>query len=386
MAPTAGSRWSWAALGVLLGVGLAQACATPEEAEDDLTVSALLRDVATLVIRPALAAFHTEATALSDSLTAGDALADVQQAWIDTMRAWQRLEVMQVGPAGSSLTAVGGQDLRDAIYSWPSVNPCRVDQVTADQSFTSDSFFDDNLVNAYGLDAIEYALWASPDNACPPQVDINTSGTWSSLGDAEVASRRYALATVLATDVADQADALQGAWDDGFAEALEQATDPYASQAEALEAVFHGIFYLDTVTRDRKLAQPMGREDCSAETCPEDVEVPYARLGGTMVAENLRGTRDVFRGNPEGEAEGVGFDDLLIERGHSALASQILADLDAAITLADTHEDLAAALQADPAALDPLFDAIKKVTDALKGDFVTVLSLQVPSHAAGDTD
>ena len=36
---------------------------------------------------------------------------------------------MQLGPAGSSLSAVAGADIRDEIYSWPTINPCRIDAV-----------------------------------------------------------------------------------------------------------------------------------------------------------------------------------------------------------------------------------------------------------------
>ena len=35
----------------------------------------------------------------------------------------------QLGPAASALTT-GGEGLRDEVYSWPTVNPCRVDQET----------------------------------------------------------------------------------------------------------------------------------------------------------------------------------------------------------------------------------------------------------------
>ena len=88
------------------------------------------------------------------------------------MIAWQATEVLQ-RPCGTDQTlepAVGAMGLRDEIYSWPTVNQCRVDPELVEAKFTDLGFFDQELNNVYGLDASEYLLFASgTDNACPPQ-------------------------------------------------------------------------------------------------------------------------------------------------------------------------------------------------------------------------
>ena len=293
---------------------------------------------------------------------------------------------MQLGPAGSSLTTLGGEDLRDEVYSWPSVNACRVDQETVEAEWDDAGWFSDNLVNVYGLDAMEYLLWAGPGNDCPGQVPINADGSWQALGEAGVAQHRADYALALAAHVADQAADLRAAWSpDGgdFSGALTAADGaPYGSSLEALNAVFDALFYLDTETKDRKLAVPLGIVPCGSDDCIDTIEAPYAGAGAAAIAANLRGFRDLFTG-----ADGDGMDDLLIELGEQALVDQVLADTDAAIALADALDaPLGEAVEDRPEEVEALHAAVKAVADALKGDIATVLTLQIPAEAAGDND
>ena len=55
----------------------------------------------------------------SADASSSELLLEAQEKWLNTMIQWQELEVMQVASLGSSLTTVGGQDVRDNIYSWP---------------------------------------------------------------------------------------------------------------------------------------------------------------------------------------------------------------------------------------------------------------------------
>src|SRR5262245_13532602 len=100
-----------------------------DEAVED-ALSALLADVGPEVVLPALVRVAVEAEALELATQAwrdatGDGEAErvaAQEAWASLMTAWQEVEVLQIGPAASSLSAVAGEDLRDEVYSWPTVN------------------------------------------------------------------------------------------------------------------------------------------------------------------------------------------------------------------------------------------------------------------------
>jgi predicted lipoprotein len=403
MVKTAGNGLSWAVLGGLLVTVAATktGCAPiPQDKGGDWLESVMVRDVLAgigpEVVLPTLARFTAELDALDASLaewerasegTAPGAPVAVQTSWRAAMMVWQELELMQVGPAGSSLTTIAGEDLRDEVYSWPTVNPCRVDQEVVGGGWVEPSWFSANLVNSYGLDAVEHIVFSGEDNACPAQVDINTDGSWSALGPDGVAAQRVGFARALTAHLIEQAEALQTAWSpegDNFSGALALSTpdSPYADEQEALNAVFRAAFYLETVTKDRKLGQPLGVLDCTTGTCPDDAEHLGSRASMEAIAANLRGFRRLFTGG-----EGVGLDDLLADLGHESLAMDILADTDAALALAEASSvSISEGVESDPASVEVVFEAVKTVTDRLKGDLVTVLALEIPSEAAGDND
>ncbi len=397
MERTAG-RGSWLLLGGLTAAAMLQplACRPVGDSAGGPAAQAQLDALAQVgpgVVMPALEAFVVEADALERALAAWAAAPTdpaahlaAQDAWVEAFLAWQAVEVMQIGPAASSLTAIAGADLRDEIYSWPTINACRVDQETVEADWDRDSWFTENLVNSYGLDAIEYLLWAGPDNDCPGQVPINEDGSWAALGEAGVAANRAAYAEALASHISEQATGLRDTWDPAggdFSGALATADGaPYASNQDALNAVFDALFYLETMSKDRKLAVPLGLQDCGVDDCSTTVEALHSGLGAAAIAANLRAFRDLFTG-----ADGDGIDDLLDELGEGELAARVLADTDAAIALADgLSAPLDEAVVQRTANVEALHDRLKAIGDVLKGDLATVLTLQVPAEAAGDND
>lgn len=386
----AGERGWWLLGGLLGGIALAPVACDPTPPDDEVPVveaiSALLADFGPEVVLPAVARFRVEVTALEAALEAGD-LDAARAAWIASFAAWQQVELLQVGPAAPSLTAVGGADLRDSIYSWPTVNRCRVDQQTVAGGWDEADFFTTTLVNVHGLDALETLLF-SPDgeNACPSQVDINASGSWDALGSEGVQARRLEYARALAAKIGVDADTLADAWSPeggDFSGALAEAREPWTSQHEALTAIFHAAFYLEVRTKDHKLAPPLGLGTCTTGACLEEVEATLAGQSTAAIVANLDGFRAAFTGG-----EGDGFDDLLVSLGYEQLATDVLARTEAAraAALALPVPVDAAAQGEHREALLAAHDAVKAVTDLLKTDVATVLALQLPVEAAGDND
>ena len=123
----------------IVGCGSSTTTETGTTATQVDVVLDLLADVGPQVVLPTLDRFLASLDSLDASLETLDsangvddaALASAQAAFVDTMKIWQELEVMQIGPAASSLSAIAGEDIRDEIYSWPTVNACRIDQVTS---------------------------------------------------------------------------------------------------------------------------------------------------------------------------------------------------------------------------------------------------------------
>lgn len=396
MVTRAGSWLSWSVLG---GLGAALAlqplgCGTSDdEPADERFIADVLAEVGPRVVEPALDAFLVEARDL-EAVTVSwrDAQAhakpaakeQARAAFIDAMRAWQRVEGLQIGPLAPALTAVEGGDGRDEIYSWPTVNPCRVDQETVRADWDQPDYFDVTLINAKGLDALEHLLWAGEDNLCSGQIDINADGTWQALGPEGVEANRAALAAAIATELTAVADEQHAAWAGGFSADLAAAGESgssYETATSGLNAVYDALYYLETTTKDDKLATPLGLRDCT-EGCATLAEGGHADDSHTWIGANLDGFEALFTG---GGAFGV--DDLLRERGHSDLADGILNDLEGARdALAQVDGPIHEAAVTDTDDVRALHDAIKAVTDALKGDVATVLSMSLPSEAGGDAD
>lgn len=373
----------------------------PDAAPGSVSRGQVLATLAADVFTPAAADFADRAAALSGAVETwaaagggeGPALETAREAWREAMRVWQFNELLRAGPAGEPRGFIGGEGLRDRIYSWPTTRPCGVDQNLVTERYAEPDFFTAQLVNVRGLDALEYLLFhTGPGNDCPSQVEINASGAWAALDPAELSRRRAEYARVLADGIAADAEALHRAWrPDGadFAGALAAAgadASPYASAHEALEQVFHGLFYLDQIAKDLKLAIPTGLSpDCpSATGCPGDVESPWSDLSRQNLAANLRAGRALFIG---GEADGPGFDDLLEGAGAADLAEQMRADFDAAIAAVEGDDTpLAATITTDLPAAQALHGHVKAITDALKSRFAVVLDLNVPATGAADND
>lgn len=327
----------------------------------------------------AAAAAWADATESGDGADARDAAAE---AWNEAMLIWQRAELMQLGPAGASAYVIGGQNLRDEVYSWPTVSPCRVDEELVARAYEADGFFEDALVNVKGLDAIEYLVFNDgPDNACDASAAINTDGSWGAIASDELDRRRAAYAAAAAAHVATEAERLADAWGPGgeWANWLAHPDEddaPYPDPAAAADDVMNAILYLDVRVKDRKLA---------ATDAPE---LESARSGRSKehVRANLEGLRMVLVGGETADV-GYGFDDFLVAVDEPELGPQVIAAVDAAIAAVDaidgSFED---ALAADPDALLPVRSSVQTLTDVLKGPFVAALKLSPPGEGAGDAD
>jgi len=339
--------------------------------------------------------FRAAATALDAATAAAAAdpakLGDARDAWIGAIDVWQRAELFQFGPVAPA-TLPGGQDLHDRIYSWPLVSRCLVEQTLVSKAYEGPDFTTTALVNQQGLAAAEYLLfYEGNDNGCSASSSINTSGKWAALTPGDLAARKAAYAAVVSAAVATQAAKVASAWSPGGGNFQAELAHPesgsvYPSAEGALNAVSDALFYLDYAVKDGKLGRPLGLVDCAAESCPEALESRYAHRSKQHIRNNLVGLQMIVVGCQDGQ--GVAFDDLLIAAGAKALAGQLTASIDAAITAVDTiaEDDLAVAISTDRAHVEELHEAIKAITDLLKTQLTSVLGLDLPTRVEGDND
>lgn len=402
MATAAGERLEWLVVGALIAgtAGWQAACRGGDDtgpSESGSAVAAALADFWPHALEPALADARAAAEALAAACAAWDAAASTagaaataeqaaaQGAFEAAFDAWQRVEVMRVGPLASSLTAVGGADLRDEVYSWPVVNACRVDQETVEADWASADFFEANLVNVYGFDALEVLLYGGAGNACATQVDINADGSWAALGADGVARNRASYAAAVSARIVADVTTIQDAWSPtggDFAGSLAGAggsASDYETDISGLNAIFDAAFLAETLVKDEKIGWQSGETDCGLDDCGTLAEALLAGRSHHAVVANLVGFRAVFSGGDAG-----GLDDVLASVGREDLAADLLTALDGAdAAAAGLSSPLEGASQAE---LDALYTAVKAATDLLKGDVATVLGLEIPSEAAGDVD
>lgn len=382
MARTAGSP-------VLVGLVAAAACggggggSSIDARPDQFDRAAMIANLVGGVIRPTYQAFAERAGELETAAAAWcadpAALEDARAAWRAAMVTWQRAEMMLVGPA-----AMNERALRDLIYSWPTVSTCAVDQEVAMVHADPDGYdIGSRTANRRGLAALEYVLFtASLDHTCPSQLE---PPGWNELGEEQRSAARCAYARAAAADVAARAGEVASGWE---AYAGELAA---GSPQEAANLISDAMFYLDTETKDMKLAEPAGIavNSCGAieEPCPDELESPHARHSKENVIANLAGFRMLFTGDREPGGAGLGFDDFLVGLGAGDLSTEMTGEIDAALASAgDIPGTLEEAIASSRESVVSAHGAVKAVTDDLKSQFLTVLGLDAPDDAAADND
>lgn len=372
----------------------------PTTPGDDFAQEQLLASIVDNVLLPTYNQFATDAanqlsavttycSALGDqSSNSADALAAAQASWRAAMSTWQLAEVMQLGPLLDN-----NNSLRNRIYSWPNVSTCAVDQ---DVVLAEDAGYDvtARTNSRKGLDALEYLLFN--DNLAHSCTQFGTEPQgWNNRTDADRMAARCAFSQIVATDVVTNANELVSAWtgsngQSGYAEILRNAGQPgseFTDVHDAVNDVSDALFYIDSSTKDAKLATPLGvfANDCGLEVCVENLESQFAQHSLQNVLANIRALSLIYQG---GESEeGVGFDDYLVDVGDEETAMRMRDDIAQAIALAESLDmSLAELLTQDPEQVQALHDRIKDVTDSMKTDFIQSLALELPATSAGDND
>lgn len=314
-----------------------------------------------------------------------------QTQWRATMDVWQQAELMLLGPLKDN-----DSSLRNKIYSWPILNHCAVDYDVV--------YFSEGTVNGQpyditlrtpsrkGLAALDYLLFNPNLNhscslsAAPPH--------WDNLTNQQRSIARCNFANEVANDIKNNAYALIDLWsaDDGYANKLKSAgsvNSIFTHEHDAVNRLSDAMFYLDSSTKDAKLAEPLGlfANECGATACPQAVESKHSAYSITNILNNLIGFEKLLTGNNNPQEQGVGFVDYLIDVGDQDTADTMITDVSNAILAIQAYEQsLAETLSNNPEQVAQTHSDLKKVTDKLKIDFIHSLALELPATSAGDND
>lgn len=372
---------------------------TPPTTPTQFNQKALLESVANNVILPTYKLFADNTVSLSAAISgycdaqrasSNDTASwktQSQQQWQDAMVTWQMAEMMQIGPLLEN-----NSNLRNKIYSWPNTSSCAVDQdvVLSEQA---DYDIATRTVSRKGLDALEYLLFNDTlDHSCT-SFGSEPVG-WDARTDEQKVQARCAYAEKVAADLTIQAQVLLNAWEgddnSGYKNIFINAGEPgnaFTDAQAAVNDISDAMFYIDSATKDAKLAAPLGiiANDCGLSVCPENVESPYAQHSLQNITANIKALNLLFKGGESSDA--VGFDDYLVDVGDSDTALQMTADLTQALEYAQSLQNtLTHLLENNPDSARTLHGEVKDVTDKMKADFIQSLSLELPATSAGDND
>ena len=382
--------------GALAGHG-GSAPLEPEIPEETFSKAAFLRQVADCAVAR-YRDFEVRAAAFDEAAKANlaeptDATAKAaRDAWLAANASWQVAETFRFGPAArTSDDDAGAQELRDQIYAWRFGGRCPVETALVDELYAS-AGFGSSLINNRGLGAAEYLLfYPGSDNDCSSSSAINGKGTWAALGLSETATRKRAYAAAVAADVLENIRRLLQAWDPAGGNFRQKLTHPgsgsvYPSEHAALNAVWHGLFYVEKEVKDFKLGIPLGVYECASGLCPEALESRFANVSTANIRLNYLGFRRLFQGCG-GNYTGLGFDDWLDAIGANELRGRMLTALDGAQAAIDALDPpLEVSITAHTEKVWAVYNALKQLTDLLKTEFVSVLDLEPPVGPGTDND
>lgn len=370
----------------------------------DFDQGAMVKALVDNVITPTYQSFATEASnqnvaigayceaekahaqQATDQSAVDAAKATAKESWRSAMNVWQQVEMMQMEP----LKASDGL-LRNSIYSWPVVNSCAVDfdVVFFDEGTVNGQPYDINLrtPSRKGMAALEYLLFTNNTNhSCTGN---SQPPGWDGYQESERKIARCNFAVEIANDIQGSADTLVERWlaDSGQANQLRQAgtaNSNIETAHDAVNLISDAMFYLDSQTKDGKLAIPAGilANSCGNNPCPEDVESPHSNHSLANILNNLSAFEKLLTGD-----QGIGFTDYLVDEGDDATANAMTTSLTKAqATIAASDVSLAQSLETNADSATQMHAEVKEVTDKLKVDFINSLALKLPSTSAGDND
>jgi predicted lipoprotein len=373
------------------GSDAAEKEAVPEDAADAPARRVLLTNLATKVILPSYEeadrqarALQSMGAALAEKPSDAAALGAAQDAWKKAMLAWQRAEVLQVGPAASQTPIhPGGRTLRDRIYFFPGVNACGIDRCLVTKCYAAKDFAESSLPDVRGLATLERLLFdAGTTTSCPADNTIVTAKAWQDLA-AELPARRAAYAAACAADVAKATTELVSTWKNGFLHDFTQAgekSDTFATTREALSALVGALFYVSAKTKDLKLGRPVF---CTADDCATRTEHAFAKISKEAIAVNLAALADIFDGKPPANpgTQMWGLYDLAESTGANTFpgtVQQLVYDAQIAVDAIPGSLEDAIAAEAPEAMM--AFDALEALAGRLKTDLPDALDVPLPAE------
>ena len=326
---------------------------------------------------------------------ASEAFSNAESAYRALVKAVQRTEMHAIGPAADNASSL---QYRLNSYMGGAISTCGIDSIAASGNVDISA----RPASTRGIRALDYLLFNTElDHTCASQVTA-TKG-WNDLTQSERKSLRCDAAMLVASDIADAAATINGAWqkaDGNYRADFLEGSNTFQS----LQATTDSMFYLEKGTKDAKIGMPLGIiVACPDLTCPDFVEAPHSGNSLANVITNLEIWSEMFSSNAA-----TGFDAHIENEGWPEVSQEFKSNLAQALELANSIDESIASqvsdietesektectnafsnpdTTSDAFPMCTLYGLVKRVVDSLKIDFVTIVNVEVPGGSQSDND
>jgi hypothetical protein len=365
------------------------------------SIEKMLANQTALVIAPKVAALRTASQELLSEVDKLCALTEssaaqsfrnssrliAQDKWRQVMALFHQLEMMQLGLL---------KEKSSDIYSWPQFNSCRLAlEIGFRVPRQAERYQHNASANLSGLAAIEFLLFAEKEQHGCDERNATRLSQWFDTSELEQNKNRCQVllpATQKTHELIAQVARQWSKYGDNFPETL--LSSDVLQQIGALSD--HMQITLDQVTKDIRLARPLGIKGCNnSAKCEDAVEHPYSDFGLEAIKNNIIGFKQLYLGTTFNSIDGMGYDDFLNAEELSTVDNK----MKAGITLIErsiesvelgfraslTDKTTSCELLEHP--LCRVHTEIDTFDDLLKIDFLNALSqLSIPKIPQGDGD
>lgn len=319
-------------------------------------------------------------------------------AWEQVMYQFQKFTAVPFGPLLDK-----NNELFYKLYSWPFLNQCAVDKDAVKYLSEKNIDIESMLFNQKGLGAIEYLIYEN-NTSC----NLRAHPDMKSWMDKSLTLRkkdRCEWALKLVDNFSANLLLAQQAWsaEKGNYAQNYLNTQKFKSTAIAINQLTDSMSHIEFL-KDKRLGRPLGlHRECTAESCPEDVEHKFSGLGLVAIEAQLEGFKEVFFGLDEESKKSFAVDDLLIKAGKVQIVEAMRIQINEALKNIKKLNNQGVSLQAEIEKMDlsackqttkinrgveicAIHQDVREVARLLKQDVLLALSLRAPPTHQGDND
>lgn len=316
--------------------------------------------------------------------------------WKKTTDSIHFLESFMIGPIKGYL---------EEIYSREMINPCGIDTELI-KANRNKKYKGPRQVSKKGITAIEYLMYDKTiKSSCI--ADIPMVKEWEKKDNLSKKKDRCHYLKFVAKDLVKHTNTYNNTWSkDGENYPHQLLNKNILGSVDAtINALTDAVFFLEVVTKDKKIGIPTGINDneCEWGFCPHQSEHIFSNYSFSSLIKNLEGTRAILTGtNPLTGQKGFGFNSYLASIEHKFVGDLMIHKIDKAIKNLKSQPvgtsvhtltlnlDIPSCKRSSSTNREQeacaLYYDIKQVTDVLKTEFLVAMQVAAPRDAQGDQD